>query len=178
MEEEKDEMEKDKREGEEEEGDKGESDGGERREREGEDEDEEKWKEKECRQLMRPEAELQYEPILPAATPPLSFLGGRLLAEGDSFKFCLGKQQINLLQHMLGSLISSREIRLRGRGTRRVGRKNTAATKDEDDDDGLSLCSDDWWRGKKIKNPLSSVKPDFFCPPTPPPPPLPFFFFM
>lgn len=90
--------------------------------------------------------------MLPAPTPPLSFLGGRLLAEGDSFKFCLGKQQINLLQHMLGSLISSREIRLRGRGTRRVGRKNTAATKDEDDDDdGLSLCSDDWWRGKKIK---------------------------
>lgn len=85
-------------------------------------------------------------PPLPP-TPPPSFLGGRLLAEGDSFKFCLGKQQINLLQHMLGSLISSREIRLRGRGTRRAGRKNTATMKDEDDGDvGFSLCSDDWWR--------------------------------
>lgn len=59
--------------------------------------------------------------LLPPSLTPPSFLGGRLLAEGerDSFKFCLGKQQINLLQHMLGSLISSREIRLRGRGTRR-----------------------------------------------------------
>lgn len=120
---------------------------------------------------MRPEAELQYEPVfppslslslpsspsplflLPPALLPPSFLGGRLLAEGDSFKFCLGKQQINLLQHMLGSLISSREIRLRGRGTRRVGRKNTAAMKDEDDDDdGLSLCSDDWWRWGRGKS--------------------------
>lgn len=57
----------------------------------------------------------------PSSLPTPSLLGGRLLAEGecDSFKSCLGKQQINLLQHMLGSLISSREIRLRGRGTRR-----------------------------------------------------------
>lgn len=74
---------------------------------------------------------------------------------------------------MLGSLISSREIKLRGRGTRRVGRKNTAAMKDEDDDDGLPLCSDDWWMGG---GPLSSVKPDFFLPSLSPHPPS--FFFM